>query len=165
MVYGHNVEASGAGPSGGVGGGAIAGWSGAGAEDNFNLDVDVYLTGAEVIVDIGASGKSVEHRLIDEEEQLVDYDSEPNYYETEAKQMAYVAQRSSVKGDVIEMDKADWFNKVEESEKLTPLFQNMDELSKKESDKRIASWKYSMELKMFIVKKRGGSINYLSNRK
>ncbi|KAK1427987.1 hypothetical protein QVD17_16787 [Tagetes erecta] len=76
----------------------------------------------------GGSGseKSAEMKLVDEdeeEEQLVDYDSEPEFNETDEKEMVYLAQRSGVEGDVFELDKSDWFRNMEEPETVTPLFQ------------------------------------------
>ncbi|KAK1414686.1 hypothetical protein QVD17_30436 [Tagetes erecta] len=73
------------------GGFSGAGGSGTGKEtevtDDFCLDIDTNLGGEEVIAD---KEKETEMKLIDkevEEEQLVDYDSEPEYYETEEKEM------------------------------------------------------------------------------
>jgi len=48
---------------------------------------------------------------------------------------------------VFEFDKSDWFKKIEEPKKLTPLFQNMEEPTTKESYNKIFSLKFSLELK------------------
>lgn len=107
--------------------GSDAGGSSAGQiVDDSNLDVDVDLAREEVVVgsDDGI-GKNLEFWLVDkeEDEQLVDYDSEPEYYKTDEQTMTCVTQRGSAEGDVIELDKDDLFMKVEEPEKLTPSFQ------------------------------------------
>ncbi|KAK1428022.1 hypothetical protein QVD17_16847 [Tagetes erecta] len=145
------------------------GGSGTGKEtevtDDFCLDIDTDLGGEEVVAD---KEKGAEMKLMDEEvkdEQLVDYDSEPEFYETEEKEMVYLAQRSGVEGDVFELDKSNWFRKVEEPETVTPLFQNMDAPTSKDTNNKIFSWKFNLEMKKFMIKRRGGDISYVSNRK
>jgi len=145
------------------------GRSGTGIEtevtDDFCLDIDTDLAGDEVVAD---EAKGAEMKLVDEEEeaeQLIDYDSEPEFYEVDEKEMVYVAQRSGMEGDVIELDKSDWFRKVEELETVRLLFQNLDAPTPEDTNNKIFSWKYSLELQKFMIKRRGGRINYVSNRK
>ncbi|KAK1431949.1 hypothetical protein QVD17_08767 [Tagetes erecta] len=152
----------------------FAGFSGAGASgmgkeaeitDDFCLNIDTDLIGEEVVVD---KEKKAEMKIVDEEEeevQLIDYDSEPEFYEVDEKEMVYVAQRSGAEGDVFELDKSDWFKKVDEPEYVTPLFQNLDNPTPKDTDNMIFSWKYNMELRNFMIKRRGGGITYIGNRK
>jgi len=152
----------------------FAGFSGAGASntvkgaeitDDFCFDIDADLVGDEVVVE---EEKKDEMKIIDEKEeevQLIDYDSEPKFYEVEEKEMVYVARRSSEEGDVFELDKSDWFKKVDEPEYVTPLFQNLDASTPKDTDNKIFSWKYNMELHKFMIKRRGGGISYISNCK
>lgn len=53
--------------------------------------------------------------------------------------MTYIVQRSSADGDIVELEKSNWFEKTVELEAVTPLFQNIKAPTSKESDKRIFS--------------------------
>lgn len=92
--------------------------------DDLNLDVNVDLDGDEVQTrtDTGSEKKNVELNLMNKEEDelLLDYDFEPEFFETEEKLMTYVAQSKSAEGDVIELCKANMFKKVEEPVKAHP---------------------------------------------
>lgn len=58
---------------------------------------------------------------------MICYGLDFKFYDTEERPLTYIALRSEVEGDVVEVDRNNWFEKVEERERQIPFFQNLSE--------------------------------------
>ncbi|KAK1406103.1 hypothetical protein QVD17_41389 [Tagetes erecta] len=127
-------------------------------DDDMGIDLDVF-EGAEVVV-----GSSVNFSLIDEPEVDVNADSEedledePEKYKVEEKGVSYQFEH-------IDLDKSEWFRKDEEVVPEVPIFQHLDEPNTSQLDRQVIAWKYNSLVDAYMIKRRGGDICYIRNRK
>ncbi|KAK1421897.1 hypothetical protein QVD17_24618 [Tagetes erecta] len=126
-------------------------------DEEMGIDLDVF-EGAEVV-----GGSSVNFNLIDEPEVDVnadseeDLDDEPEMYKVEEKGVSYQFEH-------VELDKSEWFRK-EEVVPEAPIFQNIDEPNTSQLDRQVIAWKYNCLVDAYMIKRRGGDICYIKNRK
>ncbi|KAK1411619.1 hypothetical protein QVD17_38175 [Tagetes erecta] len=116
------------------------------AEELFDEDMGIDLnefTGPEVVADI------------DSEEDLED---EPEKYNVGEKSVAYQFEH-------IDLDKSEWFRKDEEVIPEVPIFQHLDEPNTSQLDRQVIAWKYNSLVDAYMIKRRGGDICYIRNRK
>ncbi|KAK1427845.1 hypothetical protein QVD17_16543 [Tagetes erecta] len=127
-------------------------------DEEMGIDLDVF-EGEEVV-----RGSGMDYTLVDEPEIDVDADSEediddePETYKVEEKGMSYQFEHA-------ELDKSEWFRKEEEVVPKVPIFQHLDEPNTKQLDRQIIAWKYNSLVDAYMIKRRGGDISYIKNRK
>ncbi|KAK1424305.1 hypothetical protein QVD17_19632 [Tagetes erecta] len=127
-------------------------------DEEMGIDLDVF-EGAEVV-----GGSSVNFSLIDEPEVDIDADSEedlddePETYKVEEKGLSYQFEH-------IDLDKSEWFKKDVAVIPEVPIFQHLDEPNTKQMDRQIIAWKYNTLIDAYMIKRRGGDISYIKNRK
>ncbi|KAK1406572.1 hypothetical protein QVD17_42007 [Tagetes erecta] len=127
-------------------------------DEDMGIDLDVF-EGAEVV-----GGSSVNFSLIDEPEVNVNADSEddledePEKYKVEEKGVSYQFEH-------IDLDKSEWFRKDEEVVPEVPIFQHLDEPNTSQLDRQVIAWKYNSLVDAYMIKRRGGDICYIRNRK
>ncbi|KAK1432135.1 hypothetical protein QVD17_09027 [Tagetes erecta] len=127
-------------------------------DEEMGIDLDVF-EGAEVV-----GGSSVNFSLIDEPEVDINADSEddledePEKYKVEEKGVCYQFEH-------IDLDKSEWFRKEEEVVPEVPIFQNIDEPNTSQLDRQVIAWKYNSLVDAYMIKRRGGDICYIRNRK
>ncbi|KAK1431919.1 hypothetical protein QVD17_08716 [Tagetes erecta] len=127
-------------------------------DEEMGIDLDVF-EGEEVV-----GGSSKDFTLIDEPETDIDADSEedledePETYKVEEKGMSYQFEDA-------ELDKSEWFRKEEEVVPEVPIFQHLDEPNTKQLDRQVIAWKYNSLVDAYMIKRRGGDISYVKNRK
>ncbi|KAK1431438.1 hypothetical protein QVD17_07897 [Tagetes erecta] len=127
-------------------------------DEEMGINLDVF-EGEEVV-----GGSGVDYTLVDEPE--VDFDAEseediedePEVYKVEEKGMSYQFEHA-------ELDKSEWFRKEEAVVPEVPIFQNLDEPTTKQQDRQIIAWKYNCLVDAYMIKRRGGDITYVKNRK
>ncbi|KAK1428222.1 hypothetical protein QVD17_17051 [Tagetes erecta] len=127
-------------------------------DEEMGINLDVF-EGEEVV-----GGSGVDYTLVDEPE--VDFDAEseediedePEVYKVEEKGMSYQFEHA-------ELDKSEWFRKEEAVVPEVPIFQNLDEPTTKQQDRQIIAWKYNCLVEAYMIKRRGGDITYVKNRK
>ncbi|KAK1431956.1 hypothetical protein QVD17_08782 [Tagetes erecta] len=111
-------------------------------DEDMGIDLDEF-TGPEVVADI------------DSEEDLK---NEPEKYKVEEKEVCY-------QFDHIDLDKSEWFRKDDEVVPKVPIFQNIDESNTSQLDRQVIAWKYNSLVDAYMIKRRGGDICYIRNRK
>ncbi|KAK1407828.1 hypothetical protein QVD17_39455 [Tagetes erecta] len=127
-------------------------------DEEMGIDLDVF-EGAEVV-----GGSSVNFSLIDEPEVDVnanseeDLEDEPEMYKVEEKGLSYQFEH-------IDLDKSEWFKKDVAVVPEVPIFQHLDEPNTKQMDRQIIAWKYNTLIDAYMIKRRGGDISYIKNRK
>ncbi|KAK1407723.1 hypothetical protein QVD17_39347 [Tagetes erecta] len=127
-------------------------------DEEMGIDLDVF-EGEEVV-----GGSSKDFTLIDEPETDVDADSEedlddePEMYKVEEKGMSYQFEHA-------DLDKSEWFRKEDAVVPEVPIFQHLDEPNTKQQDRQIIAWKYNCLVEAYMIKRRGGDITYVKNRK
>ncbi|KAK1429929.1 hypothetical protein QVD17_12281 [Tagetes erecta] len=127
-------------------------------DEEMSIDLDVF-EGAEVV-----GGSSVNFSLIDEPEVDVnadseeDLDDEPEMNKVEEKGVSYQFEH-------IDLDKSEWFKKDVAVIPEVPIFQHLDEPNTKQMDRQIIAWKYNTLIDAYMIKRRGGDISYIKNRK
>ncbi|KAK1432096.1 hypothetical protein QVD17_08987 [Tagetes erecta] len=107
------------------------------------------------LMDLVVSAEPEIDENADSEENL---DDEPEKYKVEEKEVSY-------QFDHIELDKSEWFRKDEEVVREVPIFQNIDEPNTSQLDRQVIAWKYNSQVDAYMVKRRGGDICYIKNRK
>ncbi|KAK1407720.1 hypothetical protein QVD17_39344 [Tagetes erecta] len=127
-------------------------------DEEMGINLDIF-EGDEVV-----GGSGMDYTLIDEPEIDINADSEedledePETYKVEEKGVSYQFEH-------VELDKSEWFRKEEEAVPEVPIFQHLDEPNTKQLDRQIIAWKYNCLVEAYMVKRRGGDITYVKNRK
>ncbi|KAK1421706.1 hypothetical protein QVD17_24255 [Tagetes erecta] len=127
-------------------------------DEDMGIDLDIF-EGAEV-----AGGTNVNFSLIDEPDVVVDIKSEedledePEKYNVEEKDVTYQFEH-------IDLDKSEWFKRDEEVIPEVPIFQHLDEPNTSQLDRQVIAWKYNSLVDAYMIKRRGGDISYIKNRK
>ncbi|KAK1431926.1 hypothetical protein QVD17_08730 [Tagetes erecta] len=127
-------------------------------DEEMGINMDVF-EGEEVV-----GGSGVDYTLVDEPEadfdagSEEDIEDEPEIYKVEEKGMSYQFEHA-------ELDKSEWFRKEEAVVPEVPIFQHLDEPTTKQQDRQIIAWKYNCLVEAYMIKRRGGDITYVKNRK
>ncbi|KAK1431765.1 hypothetical protein QVD17_08391 [Tagetes erecta] len=119
-------------------------------DEDMGINLDVF-TGPEVVV-------SAEPEIDVNADSEEDLDDEPEKYKVEEKEVSY-------QFDHIDLDKSEWFRKDEEVVPEVPIFQNIDEPNTSQLDRQVIAWKYNSQVDAYMIKRRGGDICYIRNRK